>query len=469
MAKILFVYHNKLEEGYMPLAISVLSGMLKSHSLETRLFDTTFYRDPEDIGVQSDKEVREKYGQYKVTKGYGVKRETVDLKKKFLEAVAEYKPDLIAATSTSFEFDSLANFILPAKKKFDVPVIVGGSHATVAPLRALMKEAVDIVCIGEGEWPLLELVRRIEKGENYHDVSSLWVKMPNGRIAKNKLWPSACEMDSLPEPDWDILDTRHRTRPFEGEIKTYGFWEMSRGCPFNCSYCINSKLHKIERASRRTPGAYRYHTPEEIVRRMKKYKDKYGFNHVQFIDENMAVMPLDNLRRLSALYRKEVGVSYFVQSRPDCFVEHPEKAQLMADMGCRMVGIGCESGNEELRRKVLNRPVPDGVIEKAVEILRNAGIMVAAYYIIGFPQETKAMIKQTIELHRRIKPERFSVRFLQPYPGTSIREYCVEQKYMDDDQKLYGGYFEPILNLPSPPHPTRQELIELRAAFGDII
>ena len=250
----------------------------------------------------------------------------------------------------------------------------------------------------------------------------------------------------------------------------YGWFETSRGCPFNCSYCVNAKLHKIKREGGiMHPGTYRFFSPEEIVKRMKNKKDQYGYNHIQLIDENMPNMPVSNLEHLAKLFKNQIGVGFFTQARPECFVKTPEKAEIMAEMGCKMVGLGVESGNYELRKNILHRPMKDGIVEKAVENLKKAGIMVATYYIIGFPTETEEMIRQTIDLHRRINPDRFSVRFLHPFPGTPIREFCVKNKYIAEDYEDLiqdASFFSnPVLNLPSPLHPTKERLIELRKEF----
>jgi len=465
MGKVLFVYHNELEEGFMPASLAVLGGVLKSRGVETKLFDTSFWRDINSKLIENDRQVREKTGEFKKVPGFNPLREIVDIKKKFLETVEEFKPDLIAATSTSYEFNSLIDFILPAKKKFNIPLIVGGSHTTVFPEKAISKTGVDIICVGEGEIALAELIKRIEQGNEFNDIPNLWVKNSDGTITKNPVCPQI-EMDDLPEPDWDLFDPRHRIRPFEGELKNYGFFEISRGCPFNCSYCINAKLHDIYSNSEKNLNVYRFHSPEEIVRIMKKYKEKYNFNHVQFVDENLSVMPLKVLEKLADLYKKEVGVGFFAMARPESFVAEPKKAKLFAEMGCKMVALGAESGNEDLKKKILNRPMKNETLIKATQLLREQGILISIYNMIGFPTETRKMIFDTIRLNRKIQPERYSVRFIVPYPGTAIREYCVKHHYIEDDYEEKSGnvsfLIEPVLNLPSPPHPTKQELMGIK-------
>jgi anaerobic magnesium-protoporphyrin IX monomethyl ester cyclase len=465
MVKVLFVYHNELEEGFMPASLAVLGGVMKRDGIETKLFDTSFWRDISSKLVENDREIRERTGEFKKVLGYNPEREIVDIKKRFYESVKNFKPDLIAATSTSYEFNSLIDFMSPTKKRFDLPLIVGGSHATVFPEKAICKEEVDMICVGEGEVALSELVKRLEKKRDFTDIPNLWVKNSNGEIIKNKVGTQV-EMDDLPEPDWDIFDSRHSIRPFEGELKNYGFFEISRGCPFNCSYCINAKIHEVYKESGINSKLYRFHSPEEIVRRIKKYKEKYDFNHIQFVDENLSVMPIASLRKLADLYSKEVGVGFFAMARPEGFINEPEKSDLFAKMNCKMIALGAESGNEELKRNILNRPMKNKTLEDATRLLKKSGILVSLYNIIGFPTETREMIFDTIRLNRRIQPDRYSVRFLTPYPGTAISDYCIEHNYIEEDyedKRNVSFLIEPILNLPTPPHPTKQELMEIKS------
>lgn len=467
--KVLFIYHNSLGDSVMPQSIAVLGGMMRDNGIESKLFDTSFYKDINTIDYQ-DRLVREnqKKGGYKKVEGYGFERENVDLREKFREEVETYRPDLVAATSTSFEFNSILNFVVPTTSKMKIPFIIGGSHATVIPERALSKKGLDMVCIGEGEKPLLDLVRKMGKKEYLYDIPGLGFKTPEGKISINSIG-LPLKLDDMPEANWNIIDERHMVRPFEGEIKKYGWFEASRGCPYSCSYCINSKLHTIEREGGFHPGTYRFFSPNEIIRRMKNKKDEHGFNHIGLIDENTPNMPIKDLEIFSKLFKEQIDCSFYTQARPECFTRTPEKAKLMADMGCSMIGMGVESGNEQLRKNVLKRPMRDGIVEKAFEIVKDAGMMTSACYIIGFPTETEEMIQQTIDLHKKIKPDRFAVRYLHPFPGTPIRDLCVKEGYMSDDyedRNYDNSYFmDPVLDLPSPPHPTKERLKELKEEF----
>lgn len=468
MTKVLFVYHNDSDESFLLSSLAVLGGVARDYGAESRLFDTSFWIDKDSKLMENNRQVKERTGEFRKQDDYSPERRVVDLKEEFLNEVNDYKPDLIAATATSQAFDLLTDFILPAKKKYNIPIIIGGSHPTVSPEESIRKSGVDIICIGEGEKALLELLKRIEQKRDYFDIPNLWVKTSEGKIIKNKLGP-LINLDETPEPNWDIFNPLHRIRPFQGKVMNYGYFEISRGCPSRCSYCINSCLHELYKNSGISSKAFRFHSPEVIVGRMKKLKEKYGFNHVQFVDENLTVMPTKSLEKLAELYSRDVGVGFYTMGRPETLIVNPEKVKILKYMGCKMFALGAESGNERLRRTILKRPMKEGVLEKAAELLKEQDIMISLFNIIGFPTETKEMIFDTIELNRRIQPVRNSVRFLVPYKGTEIRDYCVREGYITDDYENkirdISCLLEPVLTLPSPPHPTKQELIKIRDNF----
>ncbi len=467
MSRVLFVYHNELEEGFIPLSIAVLGGVAKKQGLETKVFDTSFWRDENSDIIENDREAKERTGQEKSVKGYNPQREVVNLREKFAEVVETFRPDLIAATSTSYEFNSMIDFIGPAKSRRNIPLIVGGSHPTMAPEETISHPEVDMLCRGEGETAFLELIQRMPLGKDCSNIPNLWVKTPSG-IVRNKLGP-LMKMDDLPDPDWDLFDLRHMVRPFQGELRKNGYFEFSRGCPNRCSYCINDGLQKLYKENGINSRNFRFRSPENATDLARRFKEKYGFDHLRLVDENLSVMPVEELERLSKLYSQQVGVGFFAMARPEGFVRNPRRAELFAEMGCELVAMGAESGNEDLKRKVLNRPMKNETLIEASRLLRGQGILVSLYNIIGFPGETINMIFDTINLNRKIRPDRFSVRFLNPYPGTEIRRYCEQKGYMHPQNRQESFLLKPVLDLPSPPHPSKQQLIEIRDNFAGFL
>lgn len=490
--RVLFGYFNALEEGFIHPGLSVLGGMMRDHSIDHELFDTSFWRDESLPVAENARQIRERMGEFKRVEGYDPERKPVNIREKFREHVERFRPDLIALGLTSFEFEEALNYVTPIAREFGIPVMVGGPHATVAPDKAILHSGVDIVCIGDGELPLLATVRGINQGRSVSNVPGLWLKdRESGNVLKNPRGKGIENLDDLPLPDWDMFDSRHRVRPFEGQLKNYAYIEISRGCPFKCSYCIQPVLHEI-------PGDdssnYKFHTAENIISRVVAMKERFGFNHVQLIDENLPTMPLRDLEEISGLWEKHVNpngdVTIFTMSRPEYLVRKfstgkwiddngsvisSGKAEILKRMGVKMIAIGAESGSEWLRENVLRRPMQPGILEAASRVLKNVGIKTSLYNIMGFPEETREIVLETIDQLRRISPEKYSVRFLTPYPGTPIREYAIQRGFIEEgyeEKRATSFLHEPVLETDGKPtingevHPTKAELLRLRELFG---
>ena len=105
----------------------------------------------------------------------------------------------------------------------------------------------------------------------------------------------------------------------------------------------------------------------------------------------------------------------------------------MKDAGCKRISIGLESGNEEFRNKVLCRHGNNELIVKAGKILHDYGISFSVNIIIGFPDETREMILDSVDLCRKLKPDAVSTHIYNPYFGTELRKRCVEKGYIDEN------------------------------------
>jgi anaerobic magnesium-protoporphyrin IX monomethyl ester cyclase len=454
--RILFVYVNFIEEGFLPMGVASLSGALKLKGHETDMFDSSFWIDESSGDNRTDRETGEKYHEYKKVGDYSFKRKKVNVINEFRNKIKEFNPDLIACTSTSHEFNDLLK-ILNVKLEFNIPVIVGGPHATVAPDSVISNEYVDIICRGEGEGALVELVDKMKNGSDITDIKNLWVKK-NGKVYKNDVRPYVQNLDELPIPDWGLFDSRHHIRPFEGKLKKYCFFESSRGCAYKCTYCINKIHHDIYHGKGKT---VRFKSIKRIIDELKSFRKLHEFNHVQFVDDNFLSISNKDMKDFAERYSQEIGVPFFIMAYPHNVTE--AKADLLLKAGCIMVAIGVESGNDRIRNEICKRSITKESMVLASERLRKRGIMVSTYNIIGFPSETRENIFETIKLNRMMQPDRFSVRFLYPYPGTELREECIEKGYMDENQIPSSYLQEPILNLPQI---TKEELKGLKKTFA---
>ncbi|MEA2037287.1 MAG: radical SAM protein [Nanoarchaeota archaeon] len=452
--RVLLVHPNSVSGGYLIPALTSLSAVLKKAGHNVELFDTTFL----DSSTVDDIQMKEKNLEFKKVNlsNYGIGKKKVNVREEFENKIREFKPDLIAASVVSSEFDFLMSFV-DIKDKFNIPILLGGIHPTVAPEETIKEKCVDIICIGEGEEAIVELAEKIEKEEDITKIKNLWVKH-EGKIVKNQIGGLIPDLDKLPFPDWSIFDKRHLIKPFWGKVYRFGYFEMGRGCPYSCSFCVNSFLHTLY------GGKGKFHrekSVERIIEEMKHYKEKYNFNFVQFTDETMLVMSKEKLQKFVEMYKKHIGLPFYMLTRPEVINE--EKIKLIGSMNlCKLVGIGLETGNDKIRHDVCKKYFTNKQVIESARILHKYNLRIATYNMIGLPYETRKDIFDTIRVNKKIKSKPCIVYFFYPFKGTPLRDLCEKEGYLDEKDTKSRPTVDTMLRMPQISH---EELKAIRKVF----
>ncbi|MCX5677974.1 MAG: radical SAM protein [Candidatus Omnitrophica bacterium] len=436
--KVLFVNPSRAGQGNIPLNIPILISVLKSHGHEVRLFDFPDYEKFsyelykkmffKSAPLDADQVIRDRKDFYKYD--FGIMVEGCDLKRTdykadFDKLLNDFRPDLIGVSALTVDFKFSSRFLLPFKKKYNIQVIYGGCQAILLPEETLASPACDIICTGEGEKTILAMMDALEHAKPLSTVRGIWFKQ-DGVIIKNPGMPLE-DISSLPDPDYGSFDPIHFYRPFDGEQYKMLNYELSRGCLFDCSYCVNS----VFKTRFKELGVYR--RVKKIPRSIEELKNliaKYNFNFIRFWDEDFTSLNAAYIREYADAYKKEIGLPFLIYARVSTITE--EKAGILKEMGCRTFAIGIESGNDFIRREVMNRRMTNEEIIEKFRIVSSLGIRVSSYNIIGLPRETRKHIFDTIELNRLVKPDSFSVSLLAPFKGTPIRKLC-EEEGLDPD------------------------------------
>ena len=292
------------------------------------------------------------------------------------------------------------------------------------PEEVIQTPGIDMCCRGEGEMAILELVQKMEAGEDYSGVESIWVKDADGTIHRNPVRPLLEDIDVLPLPDFDIFDF---DKLLGTQIKT-GVVILSRGCPYSCTYCSNKKMRAIYPNQR----CYsRFHSPEYSIEYLKKLKATYPeMEYLNFKDD---ILPWKDkwLETFTTAYKKEIGLPFICNYRANHVT--PEIVRMLRDAGCYQMFFGVESGNDIIRNEVLNRKMKREQIKVAFDACRAAGIKTVAYNMVGLPFEDKGTVLDTIKLNVEIKSDHALAPIYYPYPDTELFEMAV-----------VNGWVEPI-------------------------
>jgi anaerobic magnesium-protoporphyrin IX monomethyl ester cyclase len=426
--KILFIYPNTEMATLVPLNISILSSCLKNKGYEVSLFDTTYYKWEEINFEQKKVELLQLKAFSYEDKGVYYKES--DMYQDLAKHVADYKPDLIAITLVEDTYD-LGMSLLDAITDYEGPVIAGGVLVTFSPHEVIADKNVDMVCIGEGEEALIELCDKLDQKEDYSSVRNLWVKR-NGEIIKNPM-RQLTDINKLPFIDYDIFDAKRLYRPMQGKIYAMIHIEIDRGCPYDCTYCEAPHLRRFFQENG-CGSYYRRKNVDRVMQEMHYLVEKYHPDYVNFNSESFLAKPVSELKEFAKKY-KEIGLPFWCQSRPETVTE--DKIQLLKEMGCQNLQFGIEHGNDAFRRKMLNRICSNEQMLEAFYLVEKYEIAYTVNNIIGFPEETRELVFDTINLNRQIHPATMNVYFFTPYKGTRLYQYCLEKGYLQKDDKVH--------------------------------
>lgn len=350
--------------------------------------------------------------------------------------IRSYRPRVVGLSANSHQYVYATLIAREIKLNFDLPVFLGGVHTTIKPDEAIKEESFDGISIGEAEYAFLELIERIEKGRDYTDINNFWFRK-EGRIIKNNIGPLVENLDKLPFPDYSIFKYFREA----GKKDIVPRFIFSRGCPFNCTYCCNHVFKKVYTGC----GNYlRFRSVDKAIEEIELVKKQYNLKHCKIDDDTFSLNKAWVLE-FCKKYSEKFDMSFECNIRPGAVDK--ETLEALKQAGCSLIKIGLETGNDNLRRKVLGRNITSQQIVELFSLAKEIGLLTFSFNMIGVPGENKKTIKETIDLNVRIKPNFMQVTAFYPYPGTLLGEECIR------DGLVVGNHIdsyieESVLNLP---------------------
>jgi len=358
-----------------------------------------------------------------------------------LKAVlADYRPDLIALSAVSPQFRFVKR-IFEDLQPLPAFTILGGPHATLLPGCLAATEGLDALCVGEGEYPLLELADALAQGGDPRAIPNLWVKARGGEIVRNAPRPFLEDLDALPFADRELVDYQ---AVINSDFHTALFM-FSRGCPYDCTFCSNHALRGKQ------PGRYvRFRSVDSCLAEIGAVTRRYAARTLYFNDDCFTAQRAF-VEAFCARYPREFQHPFAINARPETL--NDEVCRMLREAGCARVSIGIESGSELFRREVLGRSQSNDRIAEAFAACRRAGIKTKSFNIVGFPYETPALFQETVALNARLQPDSVIVGIFEPYPGTRLAEACLKEGWLPADQPdtWFLGRMDTALAMPAFP------------------
>lgn len=343
-----------------------------------------------------------------------------------LEAICAARPEFVCfdSSSTSLELDlRLAGEV---RARGGVPVGILGSQVTYTPGEIFSGDRVDVVVRGEPEYTVREVAGRLAAGGDLAGVAGISWRRESGEVVHEGEREKIRDLDALPLPARHLLDNdAYRFPGIEGPITTV---KSSRGCPLGCAFCG----YALAQGAR-----FRFRSPEHVLAELEDARRTYGLRHVVFRD------PIFSIRasRVRAICEGmiERGLAIEWQCETAVRVLDRELLEVMARSGCKHISLGVESGNAELQKKYCGAKLLDH--DQALRVFdacRDFGIETRAFCMIGFPEETPAMVDETLRLVERLDPDQVQFCAVTAYPGTPLYELLRDST--DFDYAVMTGY-----------------------------
>jgi radical SAM superfamily enzyme YgiQ (UPF0313 family) len=334
-----------------------------------------------------------------------------------LRKVSKEKPDCIGFSCMTGIHNDALRISKAIKENFDIPIIMGGPHPTLFP-EVINEPHLDIICRGEGEFALIELLDALDNNKSYHHILNLWLKN-EGYIVKNKLRPLVEPLDNIPLIDWSC---------YEGTIvkKSPPIAFLIRGCPYSCTYCFNVAMRRLYKGL----GKYiRYFSVDRSIREIRQAIDFFSQSPVLFTSDTFGT-DIKWTEELFFNYSQLTDLPFVLLIRPE--LATPKLINIIKKYNCFSVALGVESGSERVRKELLNRNYSNPLLLRAANTLHDAGIRFRTYNILGIPSETEEELWETIDINIQMKTDFPRSSIFTPYPGTELAKIAQNLGYLDE-------------------------------------
>jgi len=303
----------------------------------------------------------------------------------------------------------------------DIKIIVGSFHPTFCPEEVMQNPDIDFVIRGEGEIPLLRLVKEFRKDSpKWETVPGIYYRDRDGQVQNNPGVNLINNLDELPFPARELVLNCDYNRYRAHSIST------ARGCPYTCSFCADRRLWS---------GKVRRRSVGSVIEELRLLKDTYEIDFVDFVDGTFTFDGEYLQTFCNAMINHKLNIEWRCTARYDNLSE--DLLRLMKQANCSGLYIGLESGSDRVL-KAIDKKITVEKIIKVSGMVHSSGIPSATSIMLGLPDEGKEDMEKTLKLMKKIKTDIFDVNSYIPLPGTPLYDAMSEEDKKNIDWRKVG-------------------------------
>lgn len=340
------------------------------------------------------------------------------------QRIRAFDPQLVGVSCLFSAQSSAAHHVCRLVKQVNpsIRTIMGGAHPSAVPEEVLADPAVDMAAIGEGELTMLRLAEAGDQDTFTLGNPSGLAFCRNGSVQINRPTEYLADLDELPMPARHLLpmtDYFKYRSPHGAYVKRHPCTNMitSRGCPGRCVFC---SIHTV------WGRKYRWHSTARVIAEIEHLIDHYGVREIQFEDDNLTLHKQRMTEICQAIIERDLDILWTTPNGVAIWALDEKLIELMRRAGCYHITLAVESGRQEVLKTIIHKPLDLGRVHPVVQACKRLGMGVSAFFVVGFPGETKADITQTFDFAMGLGVDQACFFTATPYPGTALFQQCLD-------------------------------------------
>lgn len=327
-----------------------------------------------------------------------------------LEFLKKEQPDLVGITSISAFYHESVNLAKLIKNN-GFKTFLGGVHPTFLPYSTLNDSNADFVVCGEGEIAVKELIKQ---NLNPEGIQGIYTISDLSSDEEKFLFAKQVEdLDEIPMPDWEQLRPDLLPKAPHGAFAKgfpIGTIMTSRGCPYNCIFCASPAFYGRK---------VRFRSVDKILDEAQYLKDRFNIKEIQIVDDNLALRKEFLLEFCQKYIDRKIGLPWSCPNGLRADKLDDEICKSLKKAGCYYVAVGVESGDEKMLMSI-NKSETLEEIERGINCLKRAKIVVQGNFIIGHHCETRESLKNTLNFIDKLALDRLNLEILELLPGSEL-------------------------------------------------
>jgi len=415
---------NQVRKAQPPLGITYIAAVLEENGYKdhVHLIDAVVedYDNVEDL-IDDDLFIK-----------YGLNDESL------AEKVISLNADIVGI-SALFSSQTECAFSLGEmikEKKPDVTLVMGGNHVSNTYISTLRRNKyIDYVLRGESDFSFLDFVERFDSKQDLHTVAGLsWIG-EDGEINSNPVAPFVKNLDVLPDPAFHLLPMERYfeiAMPHNPFVKSGRVASLmtSRGCPEHCYFCTSPTY---------TGTAFRSMSAKRVVDQIHSFVERYDVKEIQILDDNFTVNHRRVIEICEGIHHLNLRITLPNAIRGDRPLDHVKRLRMykaMKKAGVEQFGISVEHGDQDFLDHTIKKKLDLEEVKITCELAHEAGILVHANFMMGFPGESRELIQKTIDYAHSLDADSFSVSLASPLPGTPMWDVVEKNNLFVDNYNI---------------------------------